>query len=313
MTLEKKIINHIFKKFHIQNLNYLQEEPMLISEEISSLLNEELLKNSNNVSFNNSSFQIHIRKEIDFLNIDYIPEYSEHLDFLFEIISQPEFSPKIKTLNLSYKYGSANGWMIVALKNLLKGNVSYINLINFIMALESEDTDMIEIIYDYSPEFKNNICGLILDSMPNIQKLTLLTSPSEKDLKREKTILKTLLVKCIFDNKDFIKNLANSICFEELEYFSFFDVDSCKLDDESQNTNFESYLELFNSKSLPKLKVLDLNNVSLNNEQIEILKKQPLINQLQILNINTQKYGNERIAEVNITSNKWFFHSYLLK
>lgn len=311
MTHDKKIIKHLIEKFHLYNIKHSQKGTVQFTDEERTLLEDEQLDTFNTLSFNKSNFQIQIRKDIDYFHINYTPEYSENLDFLFEIIRQPEFSPTIKSLNLSYIYGSANGWMIVELKELLKCNALYPSLTSFIMALESEDTNMVEILYDYSSDFENNICGLLLDSMPNVEKLTLLTSPSEKDLMREKTSLKTLLVKCIFDNKDFIKNLANSNCFEELEHLSFFDVDSCMLDNESQNTDFESYFKLFNSKSLPKLKVLDLNNVSLNNNEIEILKQQQLSNQLQVLNINNQKYGDEWSSEVNNNLNKWFFRNYL--
>lgn len=271
MKLKKQLVSEIYELFHKENLVNL--------EEFHSF-------------FHIESFSINVTSDKSLLDIFYYPNYSEHLNFLFTTTSSKKYSDSIRKIKLRYNHGAANGTMDIDLKEFLKNDIIYPNIDELTFELESEDTNLVTISLNDSYDSTGTVCTKVFDSLPNVKKIILLTAPSKSFFSRNFHPIETLLVKSAFTNNDFIKNLSQSSCFSNLRELCFYDVDSYLIDNESENTSYDAFSNLFNSKYLPNLKVLNLINVNLDENQINILKESSLAKQLEKLVVSTQKYND---------------------
>ncbi|CAH0998040.1 hypothetical protein EMA8858_04175 [Emticicia aquatica] len=297
MKFERELLNGLYNKFHEEHL-----------KEIDYELQEKSW--TNGVSFALKKYYVSIKPDNELFNVYFRPDYSGDLEFFFEIITKDFFAEKIKSLSLSYEDGAANGTMDIDLKNLINKPSNFDRLETFKMSIESSDTNCV-LITDNGIFDEGGVCGKLLDKMPNAKKMILLASPSSNFFEREYHPLNTLIVKTIYENNNFIENLANSNCFKNLENLCFYDFDSYNTgEDDEINTTFEHYVKLFNTLSLPNLKVLNILNLSLTDEQIEILKKQTLAKQLKTLVLNKQLFGKDYEKYESKEERYWFLSTH---
>lgn len=82
------------------------------------------------------------------------------------------------------------------------------------------------------------------------------------------------------------------------------------IDNESENTSYDAFVKLFNSQYLPNLRVLNLVNVNLDENQINIIKESPLAKQLEKLVVSTQKYNDSWESGEAKVERIWFKNVY---
>lgn len=157
MKLKKQLVSEIYELFHKENLVNLDEFHSF---------------------FNIEGFSINVTSDKSLLDIFYYPNYSEHLNFLFTTISSKKYSDSIRKIKLRYNHGAANGTMDIDLKEFLKNDIIYPNIDELAFELESEDTNLVTISLNDTYDSTGKVCTKVIDSLPNVKKLILLTAPS---------------------------------------------------------------------------------------------------------------------------------------
>lgn len=231
----------------------------------------------------NNSFLIgaivHGLLELDY----YVDVEDEFYEEILELLAFPDFAPFLGTLRLSAPDEGINGTRSWDLEPLTRGEGTYQNL----RLLDIQGTQP----QHHNRTILGHLCedGIVsrlLDKMPNLEQLSIPCAPSPAFFNRNPHPLKHLTLQTGYHTQDFILNLAQSSCFNQLKTLDFTDYSETYIQDyEQHKIPTHHYFNLFNSTALPHLESLILRHSLLTEKDIIQLKKTPLGTQLDLLKL----------------------------
>ena len=244
----------------------------------------------------------------EFIQLYISVNWATDSEVIFKVIANSEYSAIIKSIRFFHKGGQANGTVELYFNELLSYN-SFPNLTFFYTQHFSEDGCLIasfKVNYE-----EDGLGGKILDFMPNIKVLNLVSAPDYTFFSREHHPIETLEVRAGYENNKFIENLTNSKCFSNLKHFSYQDIniDFTQSPDDSV-MQFETIEKFMASKNFPNLEVLSLLELRITDKQLEKLKKSFLgqsVKKLVLGNQRTERFNSSREYKME---RDWFIKTY---
>jgi hypothetical protein len=229
-------------------------------------------------------------------------------EVIFKVIANSECSAIIKSIRFIHKGGQTNGTVELYFNELLSYN-SFPNLTFFYTQHFSEDGSLIASFRGNYDE--DGLGGKILDFMPNVKVLNLVSAPDDTFFNREHHPVETLEVRAGYENNKFIENLTDSKCFPNLKHFSYQDINITFTQSPDDSVmRFETIEKFMESKNFPNLEVLSLLELKITDEQIEKLKKSFLGQNVKKLVLGNQRTEGFESSKEYKTERDWFIETY---
>jgi hypothetical protein len=227
---------------------------------------------------------------------------------IFKIIANSKYSEIIKSLRFFHRGGQANGTVELYFSELLSYN-SFPSLTFFYTQHYSESGSLIASMSGNYDE--DGLGGKILDFMPNIKVLNLVSAPDYTFFEREHHPIETLEVRAGYENNKFIENLTDSKCFSNLKHFSYQDINIAFTQSPDDSVmQFETIEKFMASKNFPNLEVLSLLELKITDEQIEKLKKSFVGQNVKKLVLGNQKAEGFESSKEYKMERDWFIETY---
>lgn len=264
----KRFVKHFFKLYleyiesEIERINLYQNTPEY--DYISSF----------GQSYYRIFFDIDDTKEASY-KIQFRSDMTKELDTFFTALNSFEDKKFLKKLIIEQPKEEAYNGCYPYKLNLLLNNTTFEHLDTFKLepfgyTPKSGIPSIDESGYGDSDE---RMGKKILDKMPNLKHLVLPNPPSKSFFERDfHPLIKLDIQNYIYREQHFLDNLAESKCFNNLEFFRF--TESTKEDGYEvfggDILTFEEYLSFFNNANLPKLREAELRSTQLSIEQINM-------------------------------------------
>lgn len=187
---------------------------------------------------------------------------------ILNYLSQPHIASQIRSLTFTSEDEGCNGTQNWDLEYLVNNEVSFnqLEVLKFPLTTPQDHNQKIITYQDSYDE--NNGIGLLLNKCPKLQHLEISSAPGTSFFERPLHGLKQLHVQCAYNQQNFIKNLSQSKCFQEIEWLFFQDYNQTYMENYQQNcVTFEDYLALVNAASLPLLRTIVLEDTVISPEQ----------------------------------------------
>ncbi|MCT7954017.1 hypothetical protein [Laspinema palackyanum] len=218
------------------------------------------------------------------LELDYYVDVEdEFYEEILELLAFSDFAPFLGVLRLSAPDKGINGTRSWKLEPLTQGEGTYQNL----RLLDIQGTQPQHLNRTILGNFdEDDIAARLLDKMPNLEQLSIPSAPSPAFFDRPPHPLKHLTLQTGYDTQNFILNLAQSTCFNQLKTLDFTDYSETSIPDyQHHKTPISHYLQLFNSNALPHLESLTIRHSIINEKDTKELKKTQLGTQLDLLKL----------------------------
>lgn len=239
-----------------------------------------------------------------FISVDNAPDS----ETIFKIIASSEYAEKIKSIRFAHKGGQANGTVELYFAELLSYN-SFPNLSFFYTQHFSKDGALIASMnggYD-----EDGLGGKILDMMPEVKILNLVSAPNDDFFKRDYHPIETLEVRAGYDNNMFLERLTECKSFPNLKYFSYQDINlAFTQSPEEYVMPFEVIEKFMESKNFPKLETLSLLELKITEDQIQKLKKTYLGQKVKKLVLANQRNIDIETSQEYRMQRDWFIQEY---
>lgn len=244
----------------------------------------------------------------EFIQLYISVNWATDSEIIFKIIANSEYSTIIKSIRFFHKGGQANGTVELYFNELLSYN-SFPNLTFFYTQHFSEDGSLIASFRGNYDE--DGLGGKILDFMPNVKVLNLVSAPNDTFLKREHHPIETLEVRAGYENNKFIERLTDSQCFPNLKHFSYQDINIAFTQSPDDSVmQFEIIEAFMASKNFPNLEVLSLLELKITENQIEKLKKSYMGQSVKKLVLGNQRAEGYESSKEYKMERDWFIETY---
>jgi hypothetical protein len=259
----------------------------------------------NHLNFYNQGYRFEAKTMgLNYFSLSIWLDEQSEIDTVFRMLANSKNTNELKALRFYHKGGQANG-TIYTYYNELSSNNLFPNLTHFYIQHESIDGCVISDDDEFG--------GKLLEKLPKIQKLHLVSAPNIDFFKKECHTLTTLEVCGGYENNNFLKNLKASNCFPNLKEFSYKDINKAWTgtpDEAGILLTFDELLDFMDSQNLPNLEVLSLMELNIKENQLELLKNTHLGKKVKELKLSLQKESNYFNEEYK-SERDWFVNKYL--
>ena len=291
--------------FYAQRISAIKKD----EEEYIDLQKDEFLKDLASFSTGCAGYFVEIKPANEnFIQLHIYVNDADDAATIFKIIATSEYTQIIKKLRFFHKGGHANGTVELYFVELLSYN-SFPNLDFFYTQHYSKDGSLIASMDGGFDE--GGLGGKILDSMPQLRTLNLVSAPNENFFQREFHPIETLEVRAGYDNNNFLERLSGANCFPKLKHFSYQDINiAFHQSTEDSVLTFEVIEKFMESKNFPELEVLSLIELKLTEQQIEKLKNTHLGRTVKTLVLANQRDEGYENSEEYKQQRDWFINTY---
>lgn len=197
--------------------------------------------------------------------------WEESFHKVIAVLSESEVAEKIQSLSFDSPDEGANGTNNFDFSGLAESSAVFPRLKSFSVRLthpEHHNGTIIGRIYE-----EGGMIARLIKKMPNLLSLQIPSAPNEEFFELNSHPLEHLTMQSGFDTQDFILNLSNSTCFNNLRYFDFTDFQETYIEGwESQTTPFETFERFVKSKAFDPVKLMILRNLTYSDEQMRHLR-----------------------------------------
>lgn len=285
------------------------QEISISEENYEEFLNDTFLNNMATITTISPGHFIQIKPtNNELIQLDISVNEANDSETVFKIIANPKYSKTIKNLRFFHKGGQANGTVELYFSELLSYG-SFPNLTFFYTQHYSEDGSLIASFRGNYEE--DGLGGKILDLMPDVRVLNLVSAPDETFFNRENHPVETLEVRAGYENNKFIERLTDCKCFGNLKHFSYQDINiAFTQSPDDAVMPFETIEKFMESKNFPKLEVLSLLELKITDEQIAKLKRTYLGQNVKKLVLGNQRTKGFDSSEEYKMERDWFISTY---
>jgi len=225
-----------------------------------------------------SAQEIGERLHLDFCGSPFDEPYYQ----LCQTVILPDVAFRLGSLSLrSPADDGTNGTRNWDLEPLVEAQTSFPNLRSFFVEQNGPgDHNRVIVAAEYH---EAGVIGRLLRKAPSLEALTVPTAPDATFFAVEDHPLRFLSVDAGYDTQGFIRNLADSSCFSQLETLEFGEFNETYLDDfPSGCTPFDDYRRLFRSEAFGAVRVFVWRNPICSEAEIKELRSLQPKRDLQI-------------------------------
>jgi hypothetical protein len=195
----------------------------------------------------------------------------DSLEEILRILCEHKLAEKIKSLKFDSPDEGANGVNELSFSTLIENEIVFPNLTNFSVKLNFAADHNSTIIGEVFEE-DGQIAGLV-KRMPKLLSLQIPSAPNTEFFQMDSHPLELLVLQTGFDSQNFIWNLSESNCFQNLRFLDFTDYRETYIEGwKDKCVPYEHFIKLFMSKAFDSIKAIILRDVIYTNEQLLELK-----------------------------------------